>query len=371
MIRLFRKAILTLLVLTFSSFSATAADAPGEPNPKRIDIINKLADHNYLDFKPIPNGKIPLPRIIVDNGNFYFYLTTTAAIQSETPFTDEYYATGGDVKIEAGKIKPVSYHLVRKDGGAHVDHDFSITSHLVWFALSGFLVLFVFGRLASRYAKGEGRTSAPKGFGMNFFEVLVIFIRDEVAKANIGEKKYMKFTPYLLTAFFMILFMNLFGLLPWGVSSTADLSITAALAISTFLLTQFSASKDHWGHVFAMPGVPKLMLIIITPIEILGLFTKPFALAVRLFANMASGKMLVYSIIGMIFIFAELFGDAVGVASAGIWIPFSLFIYALKVFASFLQAYIFTMFSALFIGLAVEEHDHHHDHGHADKAHAH
>jgi F-type H+-transporting ATPase subunit a len=163
----------------------------------------------------------------------------------------------------------------------------------------------------------------------------------------------------------MILFMNLFGLMPWGVTSTADVMITAVLALFTFSITQLAGSREYWKHVFLMPGVPKLMLIIITPVEILGLFTKPFALTVRLFANMVSGKLLVYSIIGMIFLFAEMFGDWAGIGSAVIWVPFTLFIYAIKIFASFLQAYIFTMFSALFIGLAAADHDHEHEHQHA------
>jgi len=190
----------------------------------------------------------------------------------------------------------------------------------------------------------------------------VIFVRDEIALANIGPAKYMKYTPYLLTAFFMILFMNLFGLMPWGVTSTADVIVTAALAMFTFVITQFAGSKDYWKHVFAMPGVPKMMLVILTPVEILGLFTKPFALTVRLFANMSSGKMLVYSVLGMIFIFGDLFGPAVGIGSSLVWVSFTIFIYAIKVFAAFLQAYIFTMFSALYIGIAAEEHDHSHEH---------
>ncbi|MCH8496470.1 MAG: F0F1 ATP synthase subunit A, partial [Balneolales bacterium] len=176
--------------------------------------------------------------------------------------------------------------------------------------------------------------------------------------------KYMRFTPYLLTAFFMIMFMNLFGLMPWGDSATANIAVTAALAFTTFVITQFSGTLDHWKHVFWFPGVPAWIRIILTPVEIIGLFTKPFALTVRLFANMASGKVLVYSIIGLIFVFSGIFGDAVAWGTSWIWILFALFIYVIKIVVSILQAYIFTMLSALFIGMAVAEHDHDHDHDH-------
>lgn len=358
-VRLF---LLSFVILTVGASPVFSADP--DANPKRIDMLGKISDHNYLDFKPV--GKIELPRILRYDGQWLFYSSTTAALNSGDGWTDEYYLAHPDTvifKTDGVTIAPVSYHLVRADGG-HASFDASITSHLVWFAISGLLVLLIFGRLASKYTTSTRDGLVARGTFMNLFEALVLFVRDDIAKANIGEEKYLKYTPYLLSAFFMILFMNLFGLMPWGVTSTADVMITAVLALFTFSITQLAGSKEYWKHVFLMPGVPKLMLIIITPVEILGLFTKPFALTVRLFANMVSGKLLVYSIIGMIFLFAEMFGDAAGILSAGIWVPFTLFIYAIKIFASFLQAYIFTMFSALFIGLAAADHDHEHEHAH-------
>jgi F-type H+-transporting ATPase subunit a len=228
--------------------------------------------------------------------------------------------------------------------------------------LAGFLTLGLFYAQARRYKSGIGRTTAPSGALQNLLEILIIFIRDEVAKPNIPGQ-HLKFTPYLLTVFFMVLFMNLFGLLPWGVSSTADVTVTAVLALVTFLVTQLSASKDHWVHVFWFPGVPAWIRIILTPVEIIGLFTKPFALCIRLFANMASGKVLIYSIIGLIFVFYNLFGSEIAYATSWLWILFALFILVIKVVVSFLQAYIFTMLSSLFIGLAVAEH-HHEEHAH-------
>ena len=362
-----RTVSLILLVLFVMPAFATAA-APGEAS-NRVDIMDKLANHYYLDFKPV--GKVELPRLLYTNGGFSFYSSTTAALNSGDGWVEEYYYQnpGTETFKADGKIAPATYHLVRQDG-THPSIDFSLSSHLVWFMISGFLVLFIFSRMRNKYRTDSKDGLVPKGPLQNIFEALVIFVRDDIALANIGPEKYLKYTPYLLTAFFMILFMNLFGLVPWGVTSTADVVVTAVLALFTFVITQLAGSRDYWRHVFAMPGIPKFMLVILTPVEILGLFTKPFALTVRLFANMSSGKMLVYSILGMIFIFGELFGAAVGIGSSVIWVGFTVFIYAIKVFASFLQAYIFTMFSALYIGMAAADHEHEHEHDH-DHEHAH
>ncbi|TNE73466.1 ATP synthase F0 subunit A [bacterium] len=358
MAQILRKFALTLTVIAVSYSLANAAE---ESN--KVDVLGKLQNHSYLDFKPF--GKVELPLIFKDHDGWRFYPSTTAAINSGDGYTDEHYLLHPDQpkKIENGIVKPIAYHLVREDGG-HIEYNFSISSHLTFFLLSGFVLAFIAFPLKSKYVAGIGRTTEPKGTFQNMFEALILFVRDELARPNIGEKKYLKFTPYLLTAFFMILFMNLFGLMPFGVSSTADVTITAALAVTTFLITQLSASKDHWKHIFWFPGVPVPIKLILLPVELVGLVTKPFALAIRLFANMASGKVLVYSIIGLIFVFAGLFGDAVAYGTSPIIIGFALFIFVIKVVVSFLQAYIFTMLSALFIGMAVAEHDHDHEHEH-------
>jgi len=334
-----------------------------EESNNKLDILGKLQNHSYLDFTPI--GKLELPLLFKDQDGWHFFSSTTAAINSNQGYTDEHYVSHpyAEKKIENGILKPIAYHLVREDGG-HIDYNFSFSSHLAFFLLSGIVLGLIAFPLKSKYTSGIGRTSEPKGTFQNMFETLILFVRDDLARPNIGEKKYLFFTPYLLTAFFMILFMNLFGLIPFGVSSTADVTITAALATMTFLITQIFASKDHWMHIFWFPGVPTPIRFILLPVEIVGQFTKPFALAIRLFANMASGKVLVYSIIGLIFVFANLFGDAVAYGTSPIVIAFALFIFVIKVVVSFLQAYIFTMLSALFIGMAVAEHEHDHDHEH-------
>lgn len=335
----------------------------GAQSDNKVDVLGKLQNHSYLDFKPI--GKLELPLFFKDKDGWHFFPSTTAAINSGQGYTDEHYKMHPDAEriVENGVIKPVAYHLVREDG-EHIELNLSLTSHLTFFLLAGFVLALIIFPLKSKYAAGIGHTTEPRGTFQNMFEAVILFVRDELSRPNIGEKKYMFFTPYLLTAFFMILLMNLFGLMPFGVSSTADVTVTAALATTTFFITQIFASKDHWKHVFWFPGVPVPIKFILMPVELVGLFTKPFALAIRLFANMASGKVLVYSIIGLIFVFAGLFGDAVAYGTSPIIIGFALFIFVIKVVVSFLQAYIFTMLSALFIGMSVAEHDHDHEHEH-------
>jgi F-type H+-transporting ATPase subunit a len=359
MLQVFRRLLIAIIFIAAGVQNANGA-GPSENDNNQVDILGKVQNHNYLSFQPA--GKIELPRIFVYNGELYFYSSTTSAINSGDGFTDDYYLENEPI-TEAGVLQPVTYHLVPKDGG-HLTLDLSITSHLVFFWISALITLLIFVPMARKYKRGVGRDTEPRGAFQNLFEVLFEFIRDDIAKASIGEEKYRKFVPYLATAFCTIAIMNLLGLLPWGTTSTADLSITATLAFITFVLTQVNASKDHWKHVFWFPGVPVFVKAIMLPIEFVGLFTKPFALAIRLFANMLSGKILIYSIIGLIFVFANLFGTAAAYGSSILWVGFAVFIYVIKAFVALLQAYIFAMLSALFIGMAVEEHAEH-EHAHA------
>lgn len=350
-----RKSLLfAILLMFFSTVPVLSSDS--DYSSKELDVLQKLFDKYYLDFTPV--GKVELPRIFIDRDGVSIYSGTKSALKSGK-YVDAYYEAN-QLPVEA---YPISYKLVRADG-TPTRIDLSITNHLVYFWFAAGIMLLILVPLTKRYAQGIGRDIEPQGAFQNMMETFVVFIRDEIALDNIGEKKYLKFTPYLITAFFLILFMNMFGLMPWGVSPTADLTVTAALAITTFLITQINGTKDHWLHVFWFPGVPAWIRVILTPVEIIGLFTKPFALAIRLFANMASGKVLIYSIIGLIFTFAILFGDGVAYGTSWIWILFALFIYIIKTVVAFLQAYVFTMLSALFIGMAVADHDHHHDHEH-------
>lgn len=330
-------AVSAFLILS-PSFLIAADSTNGDEEEKIIDVMGKVSDHDYLE---VVGTKIYLPRILIVDSEPYFYSTTNSAIES------------GEFMMEDGA-------LVRADGEP-VSLDLSITSHLmyVWFGI--ILTLLVTFWAAAKYKKGIGVSTEPRGAGQNIFEIVFMFVRDDIAKEYIPEDKYKRYVAFLFAVFMSISFMNLFGLLPWGVSATADLTVTATLATITFLITQFSGSKDHWRHVFAFPGVHPLVRIILTPVEILGLFTKPFALAIRLFANMLSGKIMIISILGLIFIFTDLFGTTLGLTTSVFAVALTAMLYILKAFIALLQAYIFTLLSGVFIGMAAEEHEHEHD----------
>jgi F-type H+-transporting ATPase subunit a len=199
----------------------------------------------------------------------------------------------------------------------------------------------------------------------SLIEPIIIFIRDDVAKASIGEKKYLKYLPYLLTLFFFIWINNLLGLVPifpGGANLTGNVAITMTLAVITFFIVSFSANKNYWHHIFAMPGVPKWVLFLLTPIEILGVFLRPFVLLVRLFANITAGHIIALSFFALIFIFGEM-SVGLGYGVSIVSLAFTVFMTCLELLVAFLQAYVFTLLTAIYIGAAVEE-AHHDAHGH-------
>ena len=223
--------------------------------------------------------------------------------------------------------------------------DLSITKSVLMILITALLMIIIFGSIARGYKNSLVPTGAAK-----LFEPLILFIRDDIAKPNIGAN-YKKYLGYLLTIFFFILFLNIFGLMPFGINVTGNIAITFALALLTFVITQFTANKNYWQHIFWMPGLPWPMKIVMMPIEIIGLFIKPFSLLIRLFANMSAGHIIVMSLIALIYYFQNVI--------AGIAFPFLTFvIYLLEVLVAFLQAYIFTMLSAVYFGMANEEHGH-------------
>jgi len=341
MFQTIRRLFLTLLFLSISTSHLFAADADTEGEEPVLDVLGTVSDHDYIKH---PFGKLYLPRIIVwenaeGSTQFNMFANTKKAVASGV-FADS-----------EGVIVPA-------DGGS-ITLDLSITSHLIYFWAGMLLAVFWTVMMARRYSAGVGKDVEPKGALQNIFEILFVFIRDDVARSNIDAHKADKYVPYFFTVFMGIAFMNLFGLLPWAATATADLTVTATLAIITFFITQFSGTKDYWGHIFWFPGVPTWVRAILTPVEILGIFTKPFALAIRLFANMLSGKIMIIAILGLIFIFAEAFGAVAGLGVSVFSVSLTVALYALKVFVALLQAYIFTLLSAVFIGIAAESHDHH------------
>lgn len=238
--------------------------------------------------------------------------------------------------------------------------DFSITKTALQMILIGLLLLWVFSSIARSYKKREGL--APKG-AQSFFEPIIVFVRDEVAKPYLGDNA-MKFLPYLLTLFFFIWFSNLFGLMPFNSNIAGNISVTAALAVLTFIITQFNGSKDHWKHVFNTPGVPwwlKFGIPLMPLVEFIGLFTKPFALAVRLFANITAGHFMVLGLVSLIFIMGDNGTSlAGGLGIMPLSVLFTLVIFTLEMIVAIIQPFIFTLLTAVFIGMAMESHDDHH-----------
>lgn len=228
--------------------------------------------------------------------------------------------------------------------------DFSITKTVVGMGFAALIGLILFISLSRSYKKTG--ISHPKGI-QSFLEPVILFVRDDIAIPNIGEHNYSKFMPYLLTVFFFILINNIMGLIPFpppfGANVTGNIAVTLTLAVFTFLITQFNGSKTYWRHMIAAPGVPFWLLPIMIPVEIIGMFSKPFALMVRLFANITAGHIIVLSLVSLIFIFKSL-------AVAPVSIFFVIFMDCLELLVAFLQAYVFTLLSALFISLALEEH---------------
>ncbi|MGC3945894.1 MAG: F0F1 ATP synthase subunit A [Chryseolinea sp.] len=225
--------------------------------------------------------------------------------------------------------------------------DLSITKNVAMLLINATLLVLVFAAVAKGYQNNRGK--APKGV-QSFMEPIIIFVRDEIVKPNIGHH-YEKFLPYMLTLFFFILFGNLLGLLPGAANLTGNIAVTLTLAVITFIITNVKGNKDYWMHILWTPGVPWWMRVVILPVEIIGIFTKPFSLTVRLFVAITAGHIVLLSLISLAFIFQSV---AVGFVSS----LMVLFINLIELLVAGIQAYVFTLFSSLYIGMATAEHAH-------------
>ncbi|WP_272150868.1 F0F1 ATP synthase subunit A [Tenacibaculum aiptasiae] len=370
----------TVLALVFTSFTAFAGGGEkkssendgGRVNTKKEinDYIkHHLADSHDFAFYSYTNDAgerkhvgFPLPVIVKTSKGIKFFMS------SKFHHNDD-----GTVIVDAGDVKLVKIHskIYELDAGAtevafdethhatnaHKVLDFSITKSVFGMLFAGLLMFLGFNSLAKGYKKG----AIPTGVG-RVLEPLVLYVRDEIARPNIGEKKYKRFMPYLLTVFFFIWILNLLGLTPLGFNVTGQIAVTACLAIFTLVVYISSGTKDFWAHTLWMPGVPVVLRPILAIIELVGfILIKPFSLLVRLFANITAGHFVVMSLIALMMTLKAQFG---GVASTGISLVLTLFISVIEILVAFLQAFIFTMLSALFIGMAVEEHDHEHADAH-------
>jgi len=347
--------VVLISVLLFSVNSAFANTNTEEaPKTEKFDPIHHVLDAH--DIHIVGEFSIPLPIILwTENGLVTFM---SSAFEHDDAGKVIVENNGMSFTKSHGKI----YQLNEGESALHMDHethvvenaikpiDFSITKVVVAIFMVAFIMFFVFTAVAKKY-KGD-KPQAPKGIA-SFMEPLVLFVRD-FAKDNIGEAKYMKFMPYLLTVFFFIWFGNLLGLIPFigGINMTGNISVTLTLALMTLIIQMIHSKWAFWKHMLMPPGVPVLLYPILVPIELLGVIIKPAALTIRLFANITAGHIMVISIIGIIFINQSIAWSALSV-------PLGLFISVLEVtLVAFLQAYIFTMLSAMFIGSAVEEAHH-------------
>ena len=368
---MFNRRVKALLLTVYSIFSvvffnvATAQETDhignNEHAPKTIQKEEKVFDANEVIFEHVLDahqfhfltykGKdghehhvsIPLPVILYSPQKGFTTFMSSAFHH-------------GEHEVEGYKL--VGNKIVPVDPEVKV-YDISLTRNVVQMILALTLLVIVLINVAKKYKKGIGTKQAPTGF-QNAIEPVITFVRDEVAKPNLGHD-YHKYLPYLLTIFFFILINNIFGLVPGSANVTGNIAFTAVLGVISFIVISVNGNSHYWGHIFN-PPVPGGIKPILVLVEVLGVFTKPFALIIRLFANMLAGHIIIICLISLIFIFGGL-SAAIGWGFSPVSIAFSVFIYLIEILVAFIQAFIFTNLTAVFIGQAIEDvHDHNDKH---------
>ncbi len=352
--------IITVLFLAFST-TAFAADGEEKFDAKKM-IMHHVKDAYGMHLFTLNQGKpdekhitIPLPVILWTNNGL------TTFMSSE--FHHDYY---GKVIVEKNGNRFINYNekiyqlnegasevvfnKEKKPANVTTPLDISITRNVFMMWVSIVVLILLFSTAARSYKKSTN--NVPRGVA-SFLEPLIVFVRDEIAKPMIGEKRYKKFMPYLLTVFFFIWLNNIFGLIPFlnGANLSGNIAFTMVLAVFTFIITTISANANYWKHIFWMPGVPVPMKLFLMPIELIGIFTKPISLMIRLFANITAGHIIILALMSLIFIFDSIMVSPISVA-------FSLFIIIIEIVVTAIQAYIFTILSALYFGMATEEAHH-------------
>lgn len=358
-----------MLLFSFLSRASEKKDS-GEFNLVEF-AMHHISDANTWVFYENKNHEpvgIQLPRILwnKETGRLNFYLNTEKAIGAGYSEEIEFNKQASEGKLiipgAAGKFEELQKKIEsEKNPGVKKillaeqkklkPLDFSITKNVLFLLMTAILLLWIFLSIAKKYKKNP--VSAPKGI-QSAFEPIIVFIRDDIARTYIPHH-YERYLPLLLNLFFFIWFLNMIGLIPFSANVSGNFAFTATLALITAVVTNFSAGKRYWGHIFWFPGVPVFVKPIMFVVELVSVFTKPFALAIRLFANITAGHLVVLSFICLIFIFGKL-GQvpALGYGTSVISIIFTLFIDCIELLIALLQAYIFTTLSALFIGQAVE-----------------
>jgi F-type H+-transporting ATPase subunit a len=365
-------AIFSVFILFF--FSRALAQEPGAEKKKGFNAAEVIFGHvlnahefHFLDIGDQP-VTIPLPVILYSPQRG---LTTFMSSEFEHGHkTHEGYAILTEKNIEEWKLDATKNYIgdvvaVNEAGEPDLSvkvYDLSLTRNVVQMLISLILFTWIMLRIARRYKTGVGVISSPKG-SQSLLEPVITFVRDEVAKPNLGHKAD-KYLPYLLTVFFFILINNIVGLIPGTANVSGNIAFTAVLGIISFVVILFSSNKHYWGHIFNPPGVPMGVKFILVPVEFLSVFIKPFALIIRLFANMVAGHIIIICLISLIFIFGQL-NPIAGWGASPLAVGFTVFIYMIEVLVAFLQAFIFTMLTAVFIGQAFEG-EHHDKHDHED-----
>jgi F-type H+-transporting ATPase subunit a len=373
---LFIAAFSLFLLLSINTSFAQHSDDPVDPKPQEVPKHPDAGHEGEDGKKGFDASKVIFGHIL--DAHEYHITSWKAADGHEKhlslPLPIILYSPqrGLDVfmssKFEHGHKAYKNYALNDKDDivplksdGVTIDtetkvYDLSFTRNVLQMTIAMIVLLWLMLSIAKSYKKGHGVTSAPKG-KQNLLETVIIFIRDEVAKPNLGHK-YGKYLPYLLTVFFFILVPNLFGLIPGTANVTGNITFTFVMGIISFVVIMASSNSHYWAHIFNPPGVPLGVKFILVPVEFLSVFIKPFALIIRLFANMVAGHIIIICLISLIFIFGNLNAIA-GWGSSPLAVAFTIFIYFIEVLVAFIQAFIFANLTAVFIGQAFEGGDHH------------
>jgi len=371
-----------LLLISMTSIANGGGDENGGKKKKAFDAQEIIFGHvldghdfhffdiTHADGTTTPVG-IPLPIILYSPQRGLDVFMSSKFEHGHEPhkgyrllekhYLEKLKEEGHDLKKEglsAGKIIAVNENG-ELDKSVKF-YDISLTRNVVQMILALTLLVWIMMTIAKRYQKGHGVKTAPTGM-QNLIEPIITFVRDDVAKPNLGAK-WEKYLPFLLTMFFFILINNIIGLIPGTANVTGNIAFTFVLGIISFIVILASSKKHYWGHIFNPPGMPLWVKFILVPVEFVSVFVKPMALIIRLFANMVAGHIIIICLISLIFIFSAM-SKGVGIASAPLAVAFTIFIYFIEILVAFLQAYIFTMLTAVFVGQAFE--GEHHDEAHA------
>ncbi len=353
-----RTVFLVLIALFLTTISASAVHGSANGEEKVAFNAGDVIMHHVMDNHEIHIGPIhiPLPIILYTSEQGFDWFSS-----SHLSHGDPY---NGYI-MEHEKIYFVGDAEVVRDTHGHIEAgmpiDFSITKTVFGLFLTIALMLFLFIKAAKGYKIREGQ--APKGI-QSVMEPLIVFVRDEIAKPSIG-KRYEKFLPFLLTIFFFIWIGNMLGLIPFigGFNVTGNIAVALVMALFTFFITIKNGNKAYWMHILWTPGVPwwlKVPFPLMFIIEFIGFVSKPIVLTLRLFANITAGHIIILSFVSLIFIFNNLYGAGAGFGVSILSVAFSIFMFCIELLVAVLQAYVFTLLSALYFGSAVEEHDHAH-----------